>query len=137
MSELLHLEDHGPIATLTFAYPDRRNALSAAMFEALEPAIDAVETATGSGGADSCRVLRLRGEGPAFCAGFDLDAMADEGLLPSFLERLGAFCRRLRRLDAVVAFGLKALGQPNRYLWGGSLGPDFDCSGLVQTAYAS
>ena len=42
-----------------------------------------------------------------------------------------------RRLDAVVAFGLKALGQPNRYLWGGSLGPDFDCSGLVQTAYAS
>jgi enoyl-CoA hydratase/carnithine racemase len=47
-------------------------------------------------------VLRLRGEGSAFCAGFDLDAMADEGLLPSFLERLGAFCRRLRRLDAVV-----------------------------------
>ena len=42
-----------------------------------------------------------------------------------------------QRLDAVVAFGLKALGQPNRYLWGGSLGPDFDCSGLVQTAYAS
>ncbi len=102
MSELLHLEDHGPIATLTFADPDRRNALSAAMFEALEPAIDAVETATGSGGADSCRVLRLRGEGSAFCAGFDLDAMADDGLLPSFLERLGAFCRRLRRLDAVV-----------------------------------
>ncbi|MFM1833402.1 MAG: putative enoyl-CoA hydratase echA8 [Planctomycetota bacterium] len=102
MSELLHLEDHGPIATLTFADPDRRNALSAAMFEALEPAIDAVETATGSGGADSCRVLRLRGEGSAFCAGFDLDAMADDGLLPSFLERLGAFCRRLRRLDVVV-----------------------------------
>jgi hypothetical protein len=42
-----------------------------------------------------------------------------------------------RRLDAVVAFGLRALEQPNRYLWGGSLGPDFDCSGLVQTAYAS
>ena len=42
-----------------------------------------------------------------------------------------------QRLDAVIAFGLRALEQPNSYLWGGSLGPDFDCSGLVQTAYAS
>jgi len=42
-----------------------------------------------------------------------------------------------QRLDAVIAFGLRALTQPNHYLWGGSLGPDFDCSGLVQTAYAS
>ena len=25
----------------------------------------------------------------------------------------------------------------NRYLWGGTLGPDFDCSGLIQTAFAS
>ena len=42
-----------------------------------------------------------------------------------------------QRLDAVIAFGQRALQQPNSYLWGGSLGPDFDCSGLVQTAYAS
>ncbi len=25
----------------------------------------------------------------------------------------------------------------NEYLWGGTIGPDFDCSGLVQTAYAT
>ena len=25
----------------------------------------------------------------------------------------------------------------NKYLWGGTIGPDFDCSGLVQAAYAS
>jgi hypothetical protein len=42
-----------------------------------------------------------------------------------------------QQLDAVIAFSLRALEQPNSYLWGGSLGPDFDCSGLVQTAYAS
>ena len=23
----------------------------------------------------------------------------------------------------------------NKYLWGGTLGPDFDCSGLIQTAF--
>ena len=42
-----------------------------------------------------------------------------------------------QRLDAVLDFGHQAMKQPNRYLWGGSLGPNFDCSGLVQTAYAS
>ena len=25
----------------------------------------------------------------------------------------------------------------NKYLWGGTIGPDFDCSGLVQSAFAS
>jgi hypothetical protein len=40
------------------------------------------------------------------------------------------------RLPAVLAFAQQALTVPNRYLWGGTLGPDFDCSGLVQTAFA-
>ena len=40
------------------------------------------------------------------------------------------------RLPEVLAFALQAMAVPNRYLWGGTLGPDFDCSGLVQTAFA-
>ena len=36
-----------------------------------------------------------------------------------------------------VAFCLDAERTPNQYLWGGTLGPDYDCSGLVQAAYAS
>ena len=40
------------------------------------------------------------------------------------------------RLPAVLAFAKEAMAVPNRYLWGGTLGPDFDCSGLVQTAFA-
>lgn len=103
MTALCHLDLDGPVATIRFADPDRRNALSTAMFDALEPALDTVEAATkATDGVEACRVLRLRGEGSAFCAGFDLDAMADDGMLPSFLERLGGVCRRLRRLDAVV-----------------------------------
>jgi hypothetical protein len=39
-------------------------------------------------------------------------------------------------LPAVLAFAQQAMAVPNRYLWGGTLGPDFDCSGLVQTAFA-
>ena len=40
-------------------------------------------------------------------------------------------------LPAVLAYAERARQQPNRYLWGGTLGPDFDCSGLIQAAYAS
>ena len=86
------------IATIVLNDPDRRNAMSHGLFDDLEHCLAEAERATDS---KSCHVLRIRGEGPAFCAGFDLDAMAD-GALPSFLERLGAICRRLRHLDAVV-----------------------------------
>ena len=37
-----------------------------------------------------------------------------------------------RRLPQVLAFANAAQQLPNTYLWGGSLGPDYDCSGLLQ-----
>jgi len=42
-----------------------------------------------------------------------------------------------RRLPAVLDWIAAAAAAPNHYLWGGTLGPDLDCSGLVQTAFAS
>ena len=41
------------------------------------------------------------------------------------------------RMNTVLAFAEAARQRPNHYLWGGTLGPDFDCSGLVQAAYAA
>lgn len=41
------------------------------------------------------------------------------------------------RLPQVIAFAQAAMRQPNHYLWGGTTGPNYDCSGLVQTAFAS
>jgi hypothetical protein len=41
------------------------------------------------------------------------------------------------RLSAVLNTALSWMKRPNVYLWGGTLGPNFDCSGLVQTAFAS
>jgi NlpC/P60 family/Bacterial dipeptidyl-peptidase Sh3 domain len=37
----------------------------------------------------------------------------------------------------VLAFAEAARLRPNRYLWGGSLGPDYDCSGFIQAAFAA
>ena len=40
-------------------------------------------------------------------------------------------------LPRVLAFPEIARQTPNRYLWGGSLGPDYDCSGFIQAAFAA
>jgi len=41
------------------------------------------------------------------------------------------------RLPQVIAFAQQAQTQPNYYLWGGTIGPNYDCSGLVQHAFSS
>ncbi|MDZ8185328.1 MAG: C40 family peptidase [Nostoc sp. ChiSLP02] len=40
-------------------------------------------------------------------------------------------------LTEVIAFTQKAMQQSNYYLWGGTVGPNYDCSGLMQAAFAS
>lgn len=41
------------------------------------------------------------------------------------------------RLPAVIEFTKLAMQQPNFYLWGGTVAPNYDCSGLMQAAFAS
>jgi cell wall-associated NlpC family hydrolase len=41
------------------------------------------------------------------------------------------------RIPAAIAFAQAAMAQPNTYLWGGTVGPNYDCSGLVQHAFSS
>lgn len=41
------------------------------------------------------------------------------------------------RIPQVIAFTQVAMSQPNHYLWGGTVGPNYDCSGLMQTAFAA
>lgn len=41
------------------------------------------------------------------------------------------------RLPEVMRFTQRVMAHPNTYLWGGTVGPDYDCSGLMQAAFAS
>ena len=41
------------------------------------------------------------------------------------------------KLKSAIAFTRHALNQPNHYLWGGTVAPNYDCSGLMQAAFAS
>ncbi len=41
------------------------------------------------------------------------------------------------RLPAVIEFTKLAMQQPNYYLWGGTVAPNYDCSGLMQAAFAA
>ncbi|MBK1635644.1 enoyl-CoA hydratase [Rhodovulum adriaticum] len=103
MSEILLRDDTGGIATLTLNAPDRLNALSDAMLAALQSQIDTLAQDR------ETRVVILKGNGKAFCAGHDLKEMqagrqAEDGGQAYFAD-LFTRCAR-------VMTGLMRLPQP-------------------------
>lgn len=66
MSEHVRVERNGGVLAITLARPERRNAITIAMYAALG---DAIEDAARD---DSIRVITIRGEGQDFAAGNDL-----------------------------------------------------------------
>jgi enoyl-CoA hydratase/carnithine racemase len=80
--ELVLVTRSGGITTLTLNRPDKRNALSGAFMEELAAAIAALAQDAGT------RVVILRGNGPAFCAGLDLGELEEPGALGSLDDLL-------------------------------------------------
>lgn len=68
-------------------------------------------------------------------------AAADEAYLApaeAFYQPIVVSANQIRdRIPAVIAFTQQAMAEPNVYLWGGTVAPDYDCSGLMQAAFAS
>lgn len=64
----LKLAIDGQVATITLARPGRRNALTPSVWHGL--------AAIGAGLPEQVRVVVVRGEGPSFCAGIDLNVLA-------------------------------------------------------------
>ena len=66
MSEHVRVERNGPVLAITLARPDRRNAITVAMYAALADAIE------GAADDPAVRVITFAGEGQDFAAGNDL-----------------------------------------------------------------
>ena len=133
MGATVRYELDGAVATLTLDRPQRLNAIVPALVADLEAALDRAETDA------AVRVLRLRGAGRAFCAGYDIewgaqameaaegggtwDPMADYRMMSRFV---GAYMRLWRCPKPVIA-------QVHGHCVGG--GTDFAlCSDLIVCA---
>lgn len=91
-SPIVTYEVRGPAALVTLNRPQKRNALSHALIDALEEALrQAVDDPT-------ARLVVLAGAGPVFCAGMDLTEMLEAGDDADSEKRWLADARRYRDL---------------------------------------
>ena len=133
MTAIVEEEPRDGVATLTLNRPQRLNAITAELIEELNGALDRAEDDP------SVRVIRLRGAGRSFCAGYDIgfgaqamrdhegdepwDPMADQRMMRRFVD---TYMRLWRSPKPVIA-------QVHGFCVGG--GTDFAlCSDLVVCA---
>lgn len=69
---MVRIEHRGVVAIVTIDRPERRNALTIDLMEALVDALDGLES-------DGTRAVVLTGGGPVFCAGADFDELRRHG----------------------------------------------------------
>ena len=94
---MIRVDVQDSIARIALNRPEKRNALTPEMLDALTAAVRAQDED------ESVKCLLLCAEGPTFCAGFDLKAAAgDESILRAQLESLSQAVRALRRFRTPV-----------------------------------
>jgi len=100
-----------PVARITLARPDKRNAIDDRMIAELRGALDR------AAGEAETRVILIAAEGPDFCAGMDLAMMAESGdagavELLKAAERLADLYRAIRKhpKPVIAAVRGRALG---------------------------
>jgi len=112
----LRLEvDARGVATLTLNRPDKRNALSPALIDALSGA------AARLGADDAVRAVVLTGAGDSFCAGGDLDWMRAQ-FDADRAGRIGEAMRLARMLKALNELPKPLIGRVQGQAYGGGLG---------------
>jgi methylglutaconyl-CoA hydratase len=94
------------VKLITLNRPEKRNALSVVLMDALEQAVSAASSDP------RCRVVILRGNGPVFCAGLDLHEVADPANLGRSAETLARLYETLceTRLVTIAAVHGAAFG---------------------------
>ena len=96
MSEHVRVERSGGVLAITLARPDRRNALTTAMYAALAEALEQAACVA------DVRVVTIRGEGRDFAAGNDLADFLDTGLRDAEDIPVWRFLRALVACEAPI-----------------------------------
>ena len=95
MSIVKHEQDDDGVLRVTLQDAKKRNALGVEMFDAIDGALQSLDGQT--------RCVLLAGEGPVFCAGFDMKACVDNiEVLEIYILRLSKLIRTLRRVSVPV-----------------------------------
>jgi len=96
MTEQVLLEKEGHVGWLSLNRPDQRNALSVGLMHNMLAKLDTVEKDP------DIRVVVIRGNGPAFCAGHDLREMMEGGNdIHHFREIFSTCSRMMQRLHQI------------------------------------
>ena len=93
---MIRITDAGDVRTVTLARPERRNALRPADLDDLERAVADADAP----------VVYLHGEGPGFCAGADLDAVATLDDPEAFARRGQRVATAFEESESVVVAGI-------------------------------
>ena len=96
MSEHVRVEREAAVLAITLARPDRRNAITVAMYAALAEAIESASTDS------SIRVITFRGEGQDFAAGNDLADFLNADLRDGEEIAVMRFLRALARCETPI-----------------------------------
>lgn len=121
--ELVIVDKENHIAVLALNRPEKRNALSIALRDAIAACLDELEED------DTVSVVILRGNGPAFCAGFDLTEFGNRE--PEHVQRLLECSDRYHRKVATFAKPLIAA------VHGPALAGGFDLANLCDVRIAA
>lgn len=91
-------DDGSDVRVVTLDRPEQRNALTPEGLDALEAAVTETD----------CPVVYLRGDGPAFCAGADLDVVAglDREEAEEFAKRGQQVANAIEDAESVVVAGI-------------------------------
>lgn len=98
---MIRVEIREGVATITLARSEKRNALTPEMLDELRAAFASLEAGV--------RAVLLRGEGPAFCAGFDLRLCAQDSTgdtMRRLLDGLSQTVRAMRSAEPPVVLAV-------------------------------
>lgn len=96
LGSLVTLQHEGPVAVVSLARPEKRNAMTPGMLDEFLASLRSVRDST-------ARAVVVRGEGSVFCSGFDLPLChAEPGTLARLLTGLSVCVGELRSLDVPV-----------------------------------